>query len=177
MKTLAAFLLSLVFAVVLLAQDTPPTGGRPASPPRIVTRTRTVAVFGDLESKLMAAVEKKDAAALTQLATEDFELRRASAPSQPVPRDQWIAQELPTYELHNFRISQMAVHLYSDVAVVSMNYWQSATVNGKDRTGDFFIVDLWTKNDNDWKLSVRYVSPTDIKAAPSREDKKPTGKQ
>jgi ketosteroid isomerase-like protein len=179
MKLFALVLLSFALVVGACAQDAAPTGDHATAPTHIVTRTRTVAVFDDLERKLMTAVQKKDKAALSDLTSEDFELRRSSAPAEPDPRDAWIANELPTYELVDFRVSQMAVHLYGeDTAVVSMNYWQSATVNGKDRSGDFFVVDVWTKHENGWKLSVRYVSSSPTKSASARtEDKKPTGKQ
>jgi ketosteroid isomerase-like protein len=178
MKFSGLILLSFAFVVAGCAQDTAPTGDRPASPSHIVTRTRTVTLFDDLEHKLMTAVEKKDKAALTDLTTEDFELRRSSAPAEPDPRDAWIADELPTYELRDFRNTEMAVHLYGeDTAVVSLNYWQNATVNGKDRSGDFFVVDVWTKQDNAWKLSVRYVAPAERPASKKITDRKPTGKQ
>ena len=177
MKTLAILMLALSCAAC--AQDAAPTGGRPAPSTHIVTRTRTVAIFDDLEQQLMAAVQKKDKVKLTELATDDFELRRASDPATPEPRDAWIANDLPTYELKDFRFTKMAVHLFNeDTAVVSMNYWQNATMHGKDGSGDYFLVDVWTKHNNNWKLSVRYVSPI----APTGhifklKDVKPTGKQ
>jgi hypothetical protein len=167
MKTLVVIWVML--GIGAFAQDVAPSGGR------IVTRTRTVAIFDDLEHQLMNAVEKKDAATLKSLSTDDFEMRRAADPASPVPRDEWIANELPAYELRSFRISGMAVHLFGEnTATVSMNYWQDATVHGKPRTGNSFVVDVWTKAESGWKLAVRYVSPMQSKAAAER---KPTGKE
>ena len=108
MKTLA--ILTLALSCAACAQDAAPTGGRPAPSTHIVTRTRTVAIFDDLEQQLMAAVQKKDKVKLTEFATDDFELRRSSDPATPEPRDAWIAKVLPTYELYEFRFTDMAVH-------------------------------------------------------------------
>jgi ketosteroid isomerase-like protein len=123
----------------------------------------------------MNAVEKKDAATLKTLSTDDFEMRRAADPATPVPRDEWIANELPSYALRSFRISGMAVHMFGDdTATVSMKYWQDATVGGKSRSGNFFVVDVWRKAGDSWKLAVRYVSPVESATSGTR---KPTGKE
>lgn len=172
-------ILTLALSFVAIAQNTPPAGGRPAPSTHIVTRTRTVAIFDDLERQLMTAVQQKDKTKLAELAADDFALRRASDPATPEPRDAWIANELPTYELKDFRFTKMAVHLFNDAtAVVSMNYWQNATMHGKSGSGDYFLVDVWTKQDNAWRLAVRYVSP--IASNPHTlkpTNVKPTGKQ
>lgn len=165
----------IVFVTLAGAQDAAPTGGR-QSPGHIVTRTRTVAIFSDLEERLMAAVQKKDQATLSALFADDFELRNASDPATPVPRDAWLAA-LTASDLRDFRISQMAVHLYDETtAAVSMHYWQNALVEGKERASNAFVVDIWRKSGNDWKLAVRYCSST---APPSSANPgaKPSGKQ
>lgn len=175
MQTFAIVLLSFALATCVCAQDAAPTGARSASAGHIVTRTRTVAIFDDMERKLMTAIEKKDKAALDDLVAEDFEARRSSAPDTPEPRDQWLANQLPNGVVADFQISRMAVHLFhDDTAVVSMNYWQAQ----KAVSEDFFIVDVWTKHGDQWKLSVRYVSPAKLNPPSAHAaDKKPTGKQ
>ena len=59
----------------------------------------------------MTAVQQKDKTKLAELAADDFALRRASDPATPEPRDAWIANELPTYELKDFRFTKMAVRI------------------------------------------------------------------
>ena len=156
-----AALLFFALAISALAQS-PHTGG---------LVTRDVAQFTDLETKLMTAVENKDKATLQEMLTDDFELRRSSAPGQGESGEDWIAKDLPAYDLHDFRNSQMAVHKYGDSTVVaSMNYWQSATVNHKARSGNFFVVDVWTRSGDAWKLSVRYVGPAEKTKKPAKAE-------
>lgn len=177
MKQLFLFALALCLASAGFAQDAAPTGGRSQSgSTRILTRTRTVGIFEALERQLLEAVQKKDKAALTNLTAEDFELRRAATPNTPVARDEFLANELPEYNLRNFRLSDMAVHMYGDTAVVSFHCWQDATVRGQAATGTWFLVDVWTKHGNDWKLGVRYSSPVAGQKS-ATEDRAPTGKE
>ena len=165
MRLTAALLLALTFTA--FAQD---------APHHIVTRTRTVALFSDLETQLMTAFEKKNKAAIQKLITDDFELRLSSDPATPVPGADWIASELPTYDLHDFRISGMAVHMYGEsTAIVSMSSWEDAVIHGKASKENFFVVDVWTKSADTWKLAVRYLAPAENKPAASH-DVKPTGK-
>ncbi len=138
------FALFLLFAMPLCAQD--------AAPKRVVTRTRTVATFANLEQQLLDARLKHDKATLTELTTEDFEVRRSSASSSPVPREEWLESETPGFESGEFRLSDMAVHLYKEsTAVVSFIH--------RAGTGRFFVVDVWSKEGEAWKLSVRYTAP------------------
>jgi Domain of unknown function (DUF4440) len=177
MKRSAIAFFAFSLTLIAAAQDAAPSGGRPSF--RITTRTRTVTIFSDLETSLMKAVQNKDTDTLKRLAADDFEVRRSSAPAQPIPIDDWLARELPNYDLSEFQISDMAVHMFGEnTASVSMRYQQKAKVNGKDRSGSFFIVDLWTKQGNDWRLRVRYAAPAELgPAASPKADKQPTGKE
>lgn len=162
---LAAILLA--FTLFSFAQD---------SPHHVVTRTRTVALFSDLENQLVLALQHKDKAAIQSLIADDFEIRLSSDPNTPEPGDDWIANELPTYDLHGFRISDMAVHMYADTtAVVSMSALEDAAIHGKRSRENYFIVDVWTKSADNWKLAVRYAAPVEKKPTASH-DVKPSGK-
>ena len=141
MRWLAVFLL---FAMPFCAQD--------ASPGHVVTRTRTVAIFTGLEQQLLDARLKHDKATLTKLTTDDFEVRRSSASSSPVPREEWLESEAPGFQANEFHPPDMAVHLYNEsTAVVSFIH--------RAGTGRFFVVDVWSKEGEAWKLSVRYTAP------------------
>ena len=155
------------------------------SPHRVVTATRSVVQFEGLENQLMDAVSKKDKDSLLKLTADDFEMRTSATNVGPNPRENWINSAVATdgYNLSDFRFDDVAVHMYADsVAVVSATYWQKATFNGKDRSGFLFLVDVWTKTVNDWKLSVRYAGPAEGKPVPGRgpkvlPDRKPTGRE
>ena len=108
-----------------------------------MTLTRTVKVFSELENQLDDARRSHDDATLTKLLAANFEQRSGAAPSAPTPRAEWLAQSPATAQ-----ISQMAVHEFGNVAVVSF----------LDATQHMFIVDVWNKTDDHYALSVRYTS-------------------
>jgi hypothetical protein len=112
-------------------------------PGRVMTVTRSVKIFSELENQLDDARRGHDDTALNKLLAASFEQRSGAAPSAPTPRDEWLAQPAATAQ-----ISQMAVHEYGGVAVVSF----------VEATQHAFVVDVWNKTDDHYALSVRYVS-------------------
>jgi ketosteroid isomerase-like protein len=118
------------------------------------------ATFTDLERKLATAMQEKNPAAINELTADDYVVRTPEAPTEPVGRDTWESADLPNFDVKDFRITKMAVRIYSEnTAVVSEKYAQTATQNGQDRSGDFWVIDVWAKHDGKWKLSERYISP------------------
>jgi hypothetical protein len=128
------------------------------TPGRIQTRTRLVAIFSGLENRLFEAVQKKDQAALTPLLGDEFEIWIPNATGDPVPMDDWLAQVMGAYTLKSFHIRQMSARDFGSVVVVKFVYGQQAESQGKDDSGEFFVVDAWEKNGDSWKLSDRYIS-------------------
>jgi hypothetical protein len=49
--------------------------------------------------------------------------------------------------------------LSEDLAVVSWLLTQRAASEGRDRSGDFYVVDIWKKNRDRWQMIARYSSP------------------
>ena len=105
--------------------------------------TRFVKVFLGLENQLAGAARSHDEAALSKLLAANFEQRDGAAPGRPLPRAEWLQLDHPAVD-----ISQMAVHEYGNVAVVSF----------AEATQHAFIVDVWSKTGDDYALSVRYAS-------------------
>jgi hypothetical protein len=127
------------------------------APGRVMTVTRTVKQFSELENQLDSALRAHDDAALTKLLAANFELRSAAAPGQPLPRAEWLAQPLPPKP----QTSQMAVHEYGTVFVVSF----------LDVAQHAFIIDVWNKADDHYALSVRYTNATS--GAPQTQPENP----
>jgi hypothetical protein len=125
-------------------------------PGRVMTVTRSVAIFSGLENQLEDARRGHDEAALTKLLAANFEQRSGAAPSAPTPRAEWLA--LPPAKS---QLSQMAVHEYGNVSVVSF----------LDSAQHAFIVDVWSKTDDQYALSVRYISATN--SAPQKQPENP----
>ena len=171
MRPLLLFLgmFAALFPVPLAAQQppAPQTGGA-----RIVTMTRPMAIFSDLENQLAQAAQKKDQAALKALISEDCNLWTPAPPGDPMPSEDWIASLLQS-PAGSFRMRQMAVQNFGDINVVSFVASESRRVKGKEQTSERFVVDVWTKKGDGWQLAARYLS-----AAPGmpRVPAKPTGK-
>ena len=124
---------------------------------RIPVLTRTVQIFTQLETDLDEALAKRDAAAVTKLLAEDFEMRVGSMPGNPIPRAAWVNQSIAEPKSSTF-IEQMAVHDFGKLAVVS--YSRKGKVAKAAAAHEIFIVDIWTRGpDNNWRLSIRYAGP------------------
>ena len=116
---------------------------------RVPTVTRLVKLFSSLEGELMAAVQKGDSTAIEKLLADDFELRSGAKPGAPTARGEWLRHSQGKLATS---IDQMAVHDYGTAAVVSY-VWQPAAQHR------VFVVDVWSRSGDAWKLSVRYASP------------------
>ena len=142
--------------------------------PRIMTATRQVMIFTNLEIQLLEAVKKKDKAALQALASDDLGIEMPNADRLAV--DDWLESVLAKdYVLKNFGVRQVSVSDSGDTAIVKFDRLVEATYKGAADNGEFFVVDLWKKNGDNWKLVGRYVSKISSvlpKAAP-----RPTGKE
>lgn len=129
----------------------------------VPTPTRNVTIFTELENSLADVVQKRDTQAIDKLVADNYELRSGSAPGVPTAREEWVKQllQLPPFES---RISQMAVHEYGDLMMVSF-LWKIATPTGSGIAQNVFVVDTWKRNGGNWQLVVRYASPLDGAAA------------
>jgi uncharacterized protein DUF4440 len=168
----------LVFLLMFLSPCAAFPQGQVAPPrpqKRIVTKTRLVAVFSDLENQLFEAEQNKDHAGLDAILAEDFQLWTPTPPGDPVPRADWLSQSLAE-NLRDFRIQQMAARSVEENAtVVSFVLSKTVAHAGKTSLQNYFVVDLWQKADDKWKLSDRYASQ--VSATSLRLSRpKPSGK-
>ncbi len=165
----------LLFAVVLLcamgvvAQDQPPTGGRPSGG-RIESATRGVVRYESLERAILQAEQNKDQDALRRLVADDFEVRSAES-SGPTPREMW-EQRAESENITWFQIRNMAVHEFGDVAVVSFLLDRRGEAGKRAVPQTVFVVDVWRQAEG--KLAVRYVSTP---GRPAGAQLMPTGKE
>jgi len=142
---------------------------------RIVTKTRLIAIFSDLEDQLFRAEQNKNHGGFDTILAEDFQLWTPAPPGDPIPRADWLSQSLAE-NLKDFRIQQMAARSVEENAtVVSFVLSKSVAHAGKTSVQNYFVVDLWQKSDDKWKLSERYASQfSGVSLRPSRP--KPSGK-
>jgi uncharacterized protein DUF4440 len=148
---------------------------KPPLNPRIITATRQVKVFTDLEIQLLRAIQVKDQAALQRLLGDDCMIEMPDA--DPLPGDDWVSSVVgKDFSLKSFTVRQISVLDLGDSAVVKFDRVQQATYKGHPDNGEFFVVDVWKKSGDNWNLANRYVAR--ISAVPwmPKGDVKPTGK-
>jgi len=149
---------------------------KPALTPRIITATKQVTMFSGIEKQMLQAVEKKDKAALEAMLTEDCNLHLPDA--DLLAGEDWLASVMSKdFVLKSFMIRQLDVADLGNAAVVSYDRVQESTHKGQNDGGEFYVVDLWKKDRDNWKLSDRYVSKVSSTPYMPKGPIKPTGKQ
>ena len=124
-------------------------------------------LFTRLERDCSLAAQQKDKVALDAIIAPEFMLRTSENPENPQPRTEWIEHALSSRRASVVTRRSMAIRAFLGVAVVSFVQTEKVTVDGKDRSRDYFIVDLWKASHDKWQICTRYVSPI---AKPSPED-------
>jgi hypothetical protein len=125
-----------------------------------------VATFSNLENTFARAYQQKDFPALKALLAPEYTLTVSARPGNPVTRPQWLAL-LPNYNVRSFAIHDVQVrclHMSEgkcDLAAVSSVNKQQADVGGQDRSGEFFIVDIWANHKSHWVVLSRYSGRTE----------------
>lgn len=110
-----------------------------------------------LQSAWMQAWIDRDRPTLEAILDEDFVLTVSANPSAPVTRSRWLAAT-ETYLATDFSYDWMHVRLFGDMAVVASTATQTASVGGQDRSGTFFLTDVWRKTDGRWRVAARHSS-------------------
>jgi hypothetical protein len=91
--------------------------------------------------------------------SHQFTQRVSDAPERSLPRALW-GQPSGRYKIESIEGRHHAARkLAEDLAVVSLLLTQQATFEGRDRSGDFYVVDIWRKGDHGWQMIARYSSP------------------
>ena len=149
---------------------------KPSLSPRIITATRQVVIFTDLETQLLRAIQAKDQAGLSKLVSEDCIIEMPDA--DPLTGEDWMKTVMAKdYALKSFVLRQFSVADEGDAAVVKFDRVQQSSFKGKPDGGEFFVVDLWKKSGDSWKLANRYVAKISSVPWMPTGDVKPTGKK
>lgn len=115
--------------------------------------------FRRLENAWTEAVKAQDEGRIASFLAPDYTLTVAQ-PAGLVSTDRatWLRNATTAFQVHEFAFKDLVVRRYGEVAVVSAIYTQRATVNGRERSGDAFLTDVWVKVGGEWKVSARYSS-------------------
>ena len=138
--------------------------------------TRTLGAMSDMEQHLidrsiawMSAWKASDREALEEIMAPDFALIVSSAPTQPLPRDKWLALAQAGYVCESFQYKDQVVRFFGDTAVVSSIMEQRASVHGHDRSGEFFLTDIWRLEGGSWRVCARYSSKAEVPSGSSKQ--------
>jgi hypothetical protein len=105
----------------------------------------------------------KDTKIMERLVSPEFTARVSDAPERSIPRRLW-GQSSSTYKIDSLEERYHAARkLSEDMAVASLLLTQKATFDGRDRSGDFYVVDVWKKSGDRWQITARYSSPIEKK--------------
>lgn len=162
----ALFCLSLSFPAA--AQMTPSATVKK----QISTVTRQVAAFSDLEKEFASALQKKDQARLEAMLTDDFDFWSPAGGGDPIDREEWLQNAHTVYEVQSWSLRELNVRLAGETAVVSFTASEKSHFRGRNVSGDYFVVDVWAKSADGWRLAARYAS-----RLPKLPPAKPSGKK
>jgi hypothetical protein len=142
----------------------PPDRGSRQPPPATDIDTQLTEQLRQLERELGEAGMRKDAETLDHLVAPEYTLRVGDDPQRSVPREQWLGALRPRstyeYKIETFDEHHLAARKLPDnLAVTSLVLTQKATFTGRDRSGDFYLVDVWKKHDSKWQIIARYSTP------------------
>ncbi len=167
-----AALIALIFTLATPAQE--PV--KPPLSPRIITATRQVSIFTNLETEMLKAIQARDQAGLGNLVGDDCMIEMPD--SDPLPAADWISSVVSKdFTLKSFQVRQVSALDQGDFVLVKYDRVQQATYKGAPENGEFFVIDLWKKSGDSWKLANRYVAKVNTVPWMPKGDVKPTGKR
>ena len=116
-------------------------------------------VIQNLSTRWMKAWIDLDYAVLEEVMAADFALVVSAMPATLMPRAAWLAT-CQRYRCTSFHYSGVQVRqLDENMAVMSAIAEQQAELDGVDRSGQFWLTDVWRRNgEGQWHVCARYSS-------------------
>jgi ketosteroid isomerase-like protein len=98
-----------------------------------------------------------DRAMLEDSLAKDFTLTVSAFPTRPMTRQAWL-DTCDRYRCSRFAYRDVQVRAIADgIAVMSSIADQEATLDGHDRSGAFWLTDLWRREeDGAWRVFARF---------------------
>ena len=127
----------------------------------------SVEFFTHLEQEFGSAIQRRDHKTLDERFLDaNYALRISDDPARKISRKDWLAT-LDVYLIKNWQMRDLELREFGNVAITSLVLFQEAVVGGVDRSGDFFLTDIWIQNTPsahrldapNWRIAARYSSP------------------
>jgi hypothetical protein len=158
-RLLTLFVCFVLVSFLALAQDEAKRPPRQLPPPTDIDPKLTEE-FRQLEQEFCDAILHKDAKILDRLLGPEYTLRVADIPQGSLPRAIWMDNTLNRLKPESCEQHYHAARKLADqLAVVSLLWTQKGTTDGRDFSGDFYVVDFWKRSGGNWQIIARYSSP------------------
>jgi len=102
-----------------------------------------------VEERWVQIVRDRDVAAAESFLADDFVLQSAGGVSPNALKSDWL-ETLPQIETRSLEPSDVEARVFGDVAVVRLRLAWEAELAGRDLTGDYAIVDVFTRGPDGW---------------------------
>jgi hypothetical protein len=112
----------------------------------------------ELQHRWMEAWRRRDRDTLELILAHDFALTVSTDPAKPIARADWLRLALGPYRCDSFTYQSMTVRVLGSLAIVASRYRQQASVGDADRSGEFFLTDVWRRTEASWQVVARYSS-------------------
>ena len=122
------------------------------------SHSQTLAEILDLETRWMAAWRERDQATLESILAPDFALVVSAQPENQIDREAWLSQALGPYVCRSLEFRNATIRKIGELALFSAIARQDASVGGVDRSGEFFVTDVWRPTGDGWNVVARYSS-------------------
>lgn len=103
----------------------------------------------------MEAAIRKDDTILRQILGDEYHLIAGRLGF--IDKEGWLAMG-PDYTIEEFEYLESEIHVYGVTAVSNSRYWQKATYQGSDLSGEYYLTDVWVKRDGRWQVVTRHSS-------------------
>ncbi len=111
-----------------------------------------------LEESLMIAVKDRDAATLNNLIANEFTPLGESIYGGKTDKKGYIQRVAKNSKLTNYDFSKIAVRVYGQTAVSTVEYKQKFADANSASNGDFIATNIWFKRGNQWLLISHHTS-------------------
>lgn len=113
----------------------------------------------ELEYAWANAMRARDIEKLGEMVEDGFFAAIAvqDMPLRVTRREHWLSV-MPAYEIREMALDDIRVTIYGEIAVVTLFWTQRAVVQGGERSGTFFITDIWRKSAKGWLVAERHSS-------------------
>ena len=123
-------------------------------------------VIETMENRWMRAWVQRDARALKAVTARDFILLMGSKPPVLLDNRSWVEAATTRYLCTSFRFGDIHVRDVGGLALFASQLELTATIDGHDWSGRFWVTDLWRKGRlrRGWRMVERVVSRVEDRA-------------